>query len=390
LTENRAEPGSLFGREDDHAQPAGSDRYREIYEAIALPVLVIDHETWCVVAVNEAALAQYGYTREEFVGLPILNVRPPEGRAEALEVLSAMPHGFWKTTAVQHQRKDGSVFNADVWSRDTILEGRGVRIATISDVTDRVLLQQELQQAQKMEAIGRLAGGIAHDFNNALTAIAVNAELLMERVAHDEVASADMAEIRSAADRAGSLVRQLLAYSRQQVMRTETVPLHAVVSQSEELLRRTLSPRVELRSVLDGSTWPVRVDPVQLEQVILNLAVNAQDAMPDGGTLTLSTRNLWLPRDTAMEGVTIPAGDYAELIARDTGIGMEEVVRARIFDPFFTTKPPPEGTGLGLSMAYGIVRQSGGYITVASEPGRGSSFRILLPRAGAVSPTSAV
>ena len=390
MTENRAEPGSLFGREDDHAQPAGSDRYREIYEAIALPVLVIDHETWCVVAVNEAALAQYGYTREEFVGLPILNVRPPEGRAEALEVLSAMPHGFWKTTAVQHQRKDGSVFNADVWSRDTILEGRGVRIATISDVTDRVLLQQELQQAQKMEAIGRLAGGIAHDFNNALTAIAVNAELLMERVAHDEVASADMAEIRSAADRAGSLVRQLLAYSRQQVMRTETVPLHAVVSQSEELLRRTLSPRVELRSVLDGSTWPVRVDPVQLEQVILNLAVNAQDAMPDGGTLTLSTRNLWLPRDTAMEGVTIPAGDYAELIARDTGIGMEEVVRARIFDPFFTTKPPPEGTGLGLSMAYGIVRQSGGYITVASEPGRGSSFRILLPRAGAVSPTSAV
>ncbi len=364
-------------------EPASLDRYRQIFEAVALPVLMIDANSWRVVAVNQAAIDQYGYPRDEFVGLSVLDVRPPEGREDARRVLSEMPHGFWKASAVLHRRKDGSVFSADVWSRDTAVEGKAVRIATISDVTERVELQHELQQAQKMEAVGRLAGGIAHDFNNVLTSIIGGTELLMERLERDASATHDLARIRRSAERAASLTRKLLAFSRQQVMRSEVVPLNDVVGAAEALLERLLGAHVALRTRLDPDTGLVQVDPAQLEQVVLNLAVNAQDAMPGGGTLSLATRNVTLEQATTSEGLTIPAGSYAELTVQDTGMGMDEITRARVFEPFFTTKPPPEGTGLGLSMAYGIVRQSGGFITVESAPGQGATFRVLLPRTSA-------
>lgn len=376
-------PPGEAGHPPDPEQLAKTDRYRQIYESVALPVLVIDHETWLVVDANEAAMRLYGYSREEFVGLPVLRVRPPEGRSEARAVLSEMPHGFWKTSAVKHQRKDGSVFSADVWSRDTVVDGRSVRIATVSDVTERVELQHELLQAQKLEAVGRLAGGIAHDFNNGLTAIIAGVDFLSERLdeGDDGVLAEELDGIRRAAERAASLTRQLLAYSRQQMMSVAVVPLNDVVEEAETLLRRILGAHIELRCDLDGATPPVRVDPVQLEQVILNLAVNAQDAMPSGGTLELTTRNVSSEHDLTVSGQTIPVGEYAELAVRDTGAGMDEATATRIFEPFFTTKPPPEGTGLGLSTAYGIIRQSDGYITVESAVGEGTTFRIYLPRA---------
>ncbi len=381
MSTDRPDPASeRTASERDEASSIG-DRYREIYEGVALPVLMIDAESWRIVAVNDAAVAQYGYTREEFIGMSVLDVRPPDGRSEARRILSEMPHGFWKATAVRHRRKDGSIFRVDVWSRDTIVDGRPVRICTISDVTERVQLQQELQQAQKMEAVGRLAGGIAHDFNNALTAIIGGAELLTEYIGDVHGASAEIAAIQRAAERAASLIRQLLAFSRQQVLRVEVLPLNNVVERTAALLRPTLGEQIEILTWLAPDTGAVRVDPGQLEQVLLNLAVNARDAMPGGGTLAMSTRRVAFAADTSVAGVTIPAGDYAETIVRDTGIGMDDITRLRIFEPFFTTKPPPEGTGLGLSMAYGIIRQSDGFIAVESAPGVGSTFRILLPHA---------
>ncbi len=359
--------------------------YRQVYDGVALPVLVIDHASWVILAANDAALEQYGYEREEFVGLSALEVRPPEGRAEAIQVMSEMPHGFWKTTAARHCRKDGSLFAADVWSRDTVVDGRPVRIATIHEVTERLQIQRELQQAQKMEVVGQLAAGVAHDFNNALTVILGGLELLMEHVGDDPDTKTDVEVIQRAAHRASVLTRHLLAFSRKQVMRVEVCSLAEVVERSVELLERVLTDHIEIRSRIDPDRWPVRVDANQLEHVIMNLAVNAQDAMPRGGVLVLATENVSVSPEDARKDPSIPPGDYAQLTVEDTGTGMDEITRARVFEPFFTTKPAPQGTGLGLSMAYGIVRQSGGFITVDSAPGVGTTFRILLPRA---SPTS--
>jgi len=360
--------------------PVALDRYRQIYEGVALPVLMIDAESWLIVAVNRAAVAQYGYPRDEFVGLSALDLRPPEGRAEARKVLLEMPHGFWKTSAVQHCRKDGSLLVVDVWSQDTVVDGRAVRIATISDVTERVQLQLELQQSQKMEAVGRLAGGIAHDFNNSLASIIGNAGLLRESFGDDPAWATELADILRSAERAAALTQQLLAFSRKQVMRVVLVPLNDVVLRAELLLRPAIGGHIDVQTLIAAGTGSVRVDPTQLEQAILTLAVNAQDAMPGGGALVLATRNVSLAGDETTDGSTVPAGDYAEFTMRDTGIGMDDVTRARAFEPFFTTKPPPEGTGLGLSVVYGIVRQCGGFITVDSAVGQGATFRILLPR----------
>jgi two-component system, cell cycle sensor histidine kinase and response regulator CckA len=355
--------------------------FRQVYEAVALPVLIVDHATWRVLGVNASALEQYGYTREEFVGLPVLEVRPPEGRADARRVMSEIPHGFWKTTVVQHMRKDGSVFSADVWSRDTVVDGRNVRIATIHEVTERLQIQQELQQAQKMEVVGRLAGGVAHDFNNALTAITGGLNLLLEDYGNVPDTRNQIEAILSASQRVALLTRGLMAFSRQQVMRVELCSLGAVVQRSVDLLGHGLGRHIELRTRFVPDTWAVRVDPVQLEQVIMNLAMNAQDAMPGGGSLVVATENVSVSREEASSDPSVPAGDYAVLSVEDTGKGMDEITRARVFEPFFTTKPPPEGTGLGLSVSYGIVRQSGGFIRVESAPGEGTTFRILLPRA---------
>jgi PAS domain S-box-containing protein len=356
--------------------------YRQVYEAVALPVLIVDHASWRILAVNEAALTQYGYTREEFVGLPVLEVRPPDGQAEARRVMSELPHGFWKTTAVRHCRKDGSIFSADVWSRDTVVNGRAVRIATIHEVTERLQLQQELQQAQKMEVVGRLAGGVAHDFNNALTVIIAGSHFLLDQLREDPDVRTDLETILHAAERAALLTRHLLAFSRQQIMREQVCTLAEVIERSVGPLERVLEGRVELRTRIDPGSWPVRVDAIQFEQVVMHMAVNARDAMPAGGTLVLATANISVSTRDASTDPKVPPGDYAVLTVSDTGIGMDEITRARVFEPFFTTKPPPEGTGLGLSMAYGIVRQSGGFITVESNPGAGTTFRIFLPRVG--------
>jgi signal transduction histidine kinase/CheY-like chemotaxis protein len=253
----------------------------------------------------------------------------------------------------------------------------GLMAVMFLDVTERRLaeeerrrLEEQLRQSQKMEAVGRLAGGIAHDFNNLLMVIMGHGELLRRGLDADDPRLRKVQHVMGAAERAARLVRQLLAFSRKQVLEPQVVDLNALVSDTARMLRPLLGEDITVVTRLEATLGPVRVDPAQIDQVLMNLAVNARDAMPGGGTLSLETTN-----------VSGPSGDQVALVVRDTGQGMDETTRAQVFEPFFTTKAGTGGTGLGLSMAYGIVQQSGGTIAVESEPGRGSSFRILLPRA---------
>jgi CheY-like chemotaxis protein len=231
-----------------------------------------------------------------------------------------------------------------------------------------------------MEAIGVLAGGIAHDFNNLLTAIIGYSDLTLRKMSPNDPLRGNIKEVREAGHRAAELTGQLLAFSRKQLLKTAVINLNTVVSSIENMLRRIIHESIDLLTVLDTQLGNVRADPGQIEQVIMNLAVNARDAMHNGGTLTIRTENVYLDGDFAGRHLSVPAGDFIKLTVTDTGEGMDAETQAHIFDPFFTTKPVGKGTGLGLSTVYGIVKQSGGDILFHSEPGRGTKFEIYLPR----------
>jgi signal transduction histidine kinase len=249
--------------------------------------------------------------------------------------------------------------------------------------------EEQLLQAQKMDAVGRLAGGVAHDFNNLLTVIRGQGDLLARHLVQDSPENRHLGEIRKAADRAAGLTRQLLAFSRKQILTPKVVDVRVVVTALGSMLGRLIGEDIKLENRMPDDLGRVRIDPGQLEQAIMNLAINARDAMPEGGRLLLEASNVRRHEDESLGGEAIPAGDYVVLAVTDTGCGMSREVIQRIFEPFFTTKPTGKGTGLGLSMVYGIVRQSGGYITVYSEPGTGTTFRIYLPRVDAVPETAA-
>ena len=288
---------------------------------------------------------------------------------------------------VQHRviRPDGS--ERIVEERSTVLRdasGRPVRmVGTVLDITERQLLEEQLRQAQKMEAVGRLAGGVAHDFNNLLTAILGSAELLLGRLGPDHPERVEAEEIRKAAMWAADLTRQLLAFSRQQVLDPQVFDLSAVVADMDKMLRRLVRADIAFRTRLAPDLGAVRADPGQIEQVIMNLAVNACDAMPDGGTLTIETANVELGAGHDHEPAPVTPGRYVMLTVSDTGTGMSATTRAHIFEPFFTTKERGKGTGLGLSTVYGIVKQSDGYVWLESEPGHGTTFKVYLPRVDA-------
>jgi signal transduction histidine kinase len=259
-------------------------------------------------------------------------------------------------------------------------DGEKCVIATFKDITERKSLEKQLRQAQKMEAIGQLSGGIAHDFNNLLGVIIGYSEILEEQLAAGDSMHKSVQEIKKAGKRAASLTRQLLAFSRQQVLEPKILALNAVVSNVEKMLGRLIGENIDIESALGPDLGNIRADQGQIEQVIMNLAVNARDAMPHGGRLTILTANVDLDEDYARSHTQQPPGRYVLLSVSDTGIGMDATTQAHIFDPFFTTKEQGKGTGLGLSTVYGVIRQSGGHIWVYSEPGLGTTFKIYLPR----------
>jgi PAS domain S-box-containing protein len=335
-----------------------------------------------IASVNKAAEEVMGWRRDEAVQKNIKSLVAPEHAA----LCKAMMRRIVNQEPLRHMeiavlRKDGRKVLLEASARLLRSDEKKDCIQGIArDVTDRRQLENMVRQSQKLEAIGRLSGGLAHDFNNLLCVISGHIELLTEALEPTDPAFRSVTQIRKAADSAAALTRQLLAFSRRQVFHPQVVDLNAIVVETEKLLERLIDEHIEFYTALDPSLGCVLVDPVQVEQVIINLVLNARDAMPEGGKLTIETSNLDLDDDYHSRISHLPAGKYVLLAMTDTGLGMNEEAQSHIFEPFYTTKELGKGTGLGLATVYGIVKQSGGYIWVYSEEGRGTTFKVYLPR----------
>jgi len=344
-----------------------------------------------VLTFNQSAERMFGYAAREVlgghVGVLVPAPGPPADATRARRaMLAAIVAGAGASRELQGRRKDGTTFPIELSLNVFQLDDEPHYTAVLRDLSDRRRLEDRLRQAQKMEAFGQLAGGVAHDFNNLLTVILGNVEVLASPGAPADMVGEAVADIRGAAERAVGLTRQLLAFSRQQVLAPQVVDLNEVLTRVEKLLRRVLGEHIATATSLAPDLVRIRVDPGQIEQVVLNLAVNARDAMPAGGRLLLSTATVDIAAGVDAERFACPPGRYARLRVTDTGMGMDAATRARLFEPFFTTKGPGTGTGLGLATVKGIVEQSGGFIAVDSQVGRGTAFDVLLPAIDARAP----
>jgi PAS domain S-box-containing protein len=357
--------------------------FRTAFNANPEPITIATIAEGRYIDVNESFLRVTGHRREEVIGRTSLELefwKSPEDRARLLEML-------WEQNSVRdleitYRTKSGEERIA-LDSADVIeIAGQECIIAILRDITEKKFLEKQLRQTQKMEAVGQLSGGIAHDFNNLLGVIIGYSEILEQRLPQNDPLRKECGQIKKAGQSAASLTRQLLAFSRQQVLEPKVLDLNAIVLQVEKMLQRLIGEDVDLRATLGPALGSIKADQSQIEQVIMNLAVNARDAMPQGGKLMIETANIDLDEDYARRHPPQKPGAYVQLTVADTGEGMDAETQSRIFEPFFTTKEPGKGTGLGLSTVYGIVRQSGGHIWVYSELGQGTTFKIYLPRIG--------
>ena len=375
---------AIVRKRQEEALRFSEARYRSLVESAVYGIYrsTVDGK---FLDINPALVKMLGYaSAEEVMALDLARdiYADPEQRAALIREYNK--NGVMGTSELRWKRKDGRPITVRV-SGTPFRNDRGETLGfemIAEDITERRALEDQLRQSQKMEAVGRLAGGIAHDFNNLLTVIKGYSELVMDEIRPADPLRNEVEEIKRAADRAASLTRQLLAFSRQQVLAPKVLDLNSVVNDMDKLLHRLIGEDIDLFTVLGPGLGRIKADPGQVEQVIMNLAVNARDAMPQGGKLTIETANVDLDENYAREHVSVKPGSYVMIAVSDTGMGMTEKVKSRIFEPFFTTKEVGKGTGLGLSTVYGIIKQSGGYVWVYSEVGMGSTFKVYLPRVG--------
>jgi hypothetical protein len=367
------------------AAQEADERYGMLFGSNPQPMWVFETDTLAFLAVNDAAVRHYGYNREEFLGMTIMDLLPPEDAP-------GLHHGLERTSfqrgdvaLAQHQRQDGTIIDMELVSHEMELDGRRARLVLATDISERTRTraalhqsEEQLRQAQRMDAAGRLAGGVAHDFNNLLTTIRGFSDLLLRDIPADDGRHKDVEQIRKAADRGALLTRQLLAFGRSQSIDPRSIELNSVVTNMEGLMQRLIGADIKLVTQLRPGLGEVKVDPAQLEQVLVNLVLNAWDAMPAGGTLTIETGERVISGTT--RGRSVKPGRYVVLAVSDSGSGMDGDTLSHVFEPFFTSQAPGNRTGLGLSIVYGIVKQSGGVVRVSSEPGQGTTVKVFLPR----------
>jgi PAS domain S-box-containing protein len=351
-------------------------KFRLLFEDHPQPMWVTEPETGKILEANAAARTLYEYSPEEFRNLTLKELEaPPDGSEPASAAPAPAGVRIWR-----HRTQAGRLIDIEAALHEISYGGAAADLAVLMDITGRRRLEDQLRQAQKMEAVGMLAGGIAHDFNNLLTIIAGYSQLILNSLGPSDPNRHSVEQIMKAGERAAALTKQLLAFSRRQVLQPRVLDVNKLVNGLSAMLRRLIGEDVELRLVLPGDLGTVSADPGQMEQVLMNLVVNARDAMPKGGILTVETKNVHLDQNYAGRHIAVKPGRYILLAVSDTGAGMDEATKARLFEPFFTTKASGKGTGLGLSTVFGIVKQSGGSVEVYSEPGKGTSVKVYLPR----------